>query len=222
MISGEARDLDVALKPLSGLVVDIGCADRHLSRRLSDGAHYVGLDYPDTATKMYRTRPDVFGDARKLPFQDGSIDAVILKDVLEHISDPQAALAQIARALRPGGKLVLWMPFLYPIHDAPHDYQRFTIHAMTTYLDHNGFTVRALKPVLKPVETAALMNCLACADAIDTILQRRRWLVPLIPVLAFIVMCSNLFGKAMSWLPGSSFMPTSYRVIAERVKFHDR
>ena len=78
-VSGEERDLDAALARLEGNVLDVGCAGRRLASRLASGCMYTGLDYPDTATAMYRTRPDVFGDACRLPFADGSFDAVILK-----------------------------------------------------------------------------------------------------------------------------------------------
>jgi SAM-dependent methyltransferase len=217
----ETSDLDHALRGLRGRVLDIGCAGRRLARRLPADAHYIGLDYPMTAVSMYRTQPDVFGDARCLPFANASADAVILKDVLEHIRGPSQALAEISRVLRAGGSLVLWMPFMYPIHDAPHDFQRFTSHAMEAYLDDHGFRVRLCKPVLKPIETAALLTCLALGDAMETSLRRSRWLVPLVPVLALLVICANLAGKALSWLPSTRFMPAFYRVLAERVGHPD-
>jgi len=215
-ISGETRDLDAALGSLRGRVLDIGCADRRLARRLSSDVQYIGLDYPQTALGMYGTRPDVFGDARFLPFQDARLDGVILKDVLEHVPNPEVALGEIARVLRQGGRLVLWMPFIYPIHDAPYDFQRFTAHAIVTYLGNKGFKVIELKPVLTPVETAALMCCLALADSAEQIIVRRRMLLPVLPVLAVLVLLSNLVGKGLSWLPSGQFMPASYRVAAER------
>lgn len=220
-LSDEASDLDEVLKPLRGMVLDVGCAGRHLARRLDPRAQYIGLDFPDTAVAMYRTRPHVFGDAKYMPIKSGLADAVILKDVLEHIAHPDRALAEVARILRMGGTLVLWMPFLYPIHDAPHDFQRFTSHAMHAYLSNAGFSVRACKPVLKPIETAALLMSLALGDALESILQRRRWLVPVAPILLLLILCANLAGKALSWLPSSSFMPACYRVLAERAEPHE-
>jgi SAM-dependent methyltransferase len=218
VVSDEQNDLDDALRPLRGTVADIGCADRHIARRLHPEAFYVGLDYPSTAVGMYRTRPDIFGDARHLPIGSALADAVVLKDVLEHVAQPELALAEAARVLRAGGTLVLWMPFLYPIHDAPHDFQRYTSHALATYLGKHGFAIRSCKPVLKPLETAALMTALALGDALESIFQRQRWLAPLAPVLAVLVLLANLAGKALSWLPSSSFMPAFYRVLAERVE----
>jgi hypothetical protein len=65
------------------------------------------------------------------------------------------------------------------------------------------------------------MVSLALGDALETILlRRRRWLAPLAPVLALLVVCSNLTGKALAWLPSSRFMPACYRVLAERIEHY--
>jgi SAM-dependent methyltransferase len=213
-VSGEEHDLDAALGRLDGSVLDVGCAGRRLAARLPSRCAYTGLDYPDTATAMYRTRPDVFGDACRLPFTDESFDAAILKDVLEHIGDPDAALAEIARALRPGGRLMLWIPFIYPIHDAPYDFQRLTEHGLRRRLALHGFDVEGLEPVLSPIETASLLIALALSDAAERIVMQRRFLLPIVPALAVLVLVANLAGKALSWLPSSRFMPASYRVMA--------
>ena len=215
-VSGEERALTAALTGFHGRVLDIGCADRRLAKLLPAGCEYIGLDYPDTAVNMYHTRPDVFADARGLPFATGSIQGVIFKDVLEHVRGPESVLAEIGRVLEPGGILVLWMPFMYPIHDAPYDFQRYTEHGLDTYLADHGLKVTQLMPVLTPVETASLLLCLAFADSAEQILLKRRWLLPLLPVLALFVLIANLLGKALSWLPATRFMPAFYRLIAVR------
>ena len=212
----EARDLARTLSRFEGTVLDIGCADRRLARLLPRGCCYVGLDYPDTAIGMYGTRPEVFADAGRLPFADATIDCVILKDVLEHVYGPQQALAEIGRVLRPRGRLMLWMPFLYPIHDAPHDYQRFTRHGLVAYLAEQGFEVEAVKSVLGGIQTAGLLASLALADAGERIATRRRILLPLLPAIGALVVVSNLGARALAWLPGTDFMPAFYRVVATR------
>jgi len=212
----EKRDLSQALSGFAGTVLDIGCADGRLARMLPPGCRYIGVDYPDTAVGMYRTRPAVFADAGRLPFADASVDCAILKDVLEHVRRPEAALAEIARVVRPGGKLLLWIPFLYPIHDAPHDYQRFTEHGLATYLASDGFEVDRIKPVLRGVETAGLMASLALADACEQIVARKPLLVPMVPVLATLVLIVNLAARGFAWLPATNFMPAFYRLVAVR------
>src|SRR3546814_8298831 len=69
----------------------------------STTAEYIALDYPTTAIDLYRTKPHVFADARKMPFAHASIDAIACYEVLEHVREPDAVLAEDARVLVPGG-----------------------------------------------------------------------------------------------------------------------
>lgn len=205
-----------ALGALSGIIVDVGCADRRISKFIPDGCRYVGVDYPGTAVGLYGTRPDVFGDARQLPFHDGAVDGVILKDVLEHVRGPQAALNECARVARPGGILVVWMPFMYPVHDAPHDYQRFTEHGLAGYLDEAGFDLLRTSNVLTPIRTAGLLASLALADSCEQIIGRNRLWLPLLPVFVAMIGAVNLAAFALGRSPASGFMPAFNRVIAVR------
>ncbi|HSC47342.1 MAG TPA: class I SAM-dependent methyltransferase [Gammaproteobacteria bacterium] len=217
-LSGAESALQSAFAGLQGRVLDIGCADRRFAARLPAGCTYIGIDYPDTAVSMYQTRPDIFADARGLPFPSGSMQGVILKDVLEHVPDPKSVLMEISRVLSDGGVLVLWMPFIYPIHDAPFDFQRYTEHGLRRYLADQGLRVTDFKGVLSPIETASLMTCLALGDSAEQILLRRRWLLPLVPFLGALVLLINVAGKGLSWLPATGFMPSSYRLVAIRDK----
>jgi SAM-dependent methyltransferase len=212
----EREALREACRSLSGKIVDIGCADKRASRFLPPGCDYIGIDYPGTATGLYGTRPDAFADARNLPFRDASVDGIVLKDVLEHIDGPRTALRECARILRPGGTMVLWMPFMYPVHDAPHDYQRFTEHGLSACLGDAGFDVAASSRVLKPIVTAGLLASLALADSCERIMARQRWLLPLVPALVVLIALVNLLAFAFGALPGSGFMPAFNRVVAVR------
>src|SRR3546814_8619033 len=71
-------------------------------------------------------RPDVAADGALLPFPDQSFEAVICSEVLEHVPDPRLVLDEIARVLKPGGCLLLTVPFLFRIHADPHDFGRYT------------------------------------------------------------------------------------------------
>lgn len=61
-----------------------------------------------------------------LPLQSNSFDTVICSDVIEHLVQPLILFSEINRVLKPGGYLLLNYPFLYGIHEAPHDHQRYT------------------------------------------------------------------------------------------------
>lgn len=74
---------------------------------------------------------DFVGDAHQLkPFKDGEFSHLLCTEVLEHLSDPAAAINEMYRVLKPGGKLILTTRFIFPIHNAPGDYFRFTKYGL--------------------------------------------------------------------------------------------
>ena len=73
---------------------------------------------------------DVVGDAHKLPFKNDEFDVVLCSEVLEHLHSPEIALLEMKRVLKSGGILILTTRFIYPIHDAPNDYWRFTKYGL--------------------------------------------------------------------------------------------
>ncbi len=74
--------------------------------------------------------PDIVGDAHKLPFKDGEFNTILCTEVLEHLKDPRVAISEMKRVLVTGGVLILTTRFVYPIHDAPNDYWRFTKYGL--------------------------------------------------------------------------------------------
>lgn len=79
--------------------------------------------------------PDIVADVCDLSMMaEGSFDAVFMLEVLEHVKTPQAALDEIRRILKPGGVLFLSTPFIFPIHDEPHDFYRYTKYGLAHLL----------------------------------------------------------------------------------------
>jgi SAM-dependent methyltransferase len=65
-------------------------------------------------------------DAHRIPLADGSVDAVVVQAVLEHVLDPWRVAAEIHRVLRADGVVYADTPFLQQVHEGPHDFTRFT------------------------------------------------------------------------------------------------
>lgn len=179
-----------------GLVLDLGCADQRPRCSLPSGCHYLGLDYYPTATNWYGTRPHVFGDAQRLPFATASADCALLLDVLEHLPRPEDCLREIHRVLKPHGHLLLQVPFLYPEHDMPLDFRRWTREGLRLMAAGSGFTVIRESYLGSPGESAGLLlNIAFCKGVLDCIRRRHPGavllliaplVVPLINVLAWI------------------------------------
>lgn len=92
----------------------------------------------------YHSNPhlDVVSDlTQKLPFGDEEFDSVLLSDVLEHIPNPWQLIGEIRRILKPGGVLMMNVPFIYPLHEEPFDYYRYTEHALRRLASEAGMSV---------------------------------------------------------------------------------
>lgn len=91
-------------------------------------------------------KPDIVADASNMHMiADETYDYVFAMEVFEHIPTPQAAIDEVYRVLKKDGKLIFSTPFIFPIHDAPHDYYRYTkyglMHLMRAY-DMNTLETR--------------------------------------------------------------------------------
>jgi SAM-dependent methyltransferase len=135
------------LPNVRGVVLDIGCGHQPYRSVLlappSSATRVVGVDIPSARSAAH----DVGWDGVRLPVRTASVDHVLLTEVLEHCPDAPAVLREAARVLRPGGRLFLTIPFLWPLHDAPYDEQRFTPFAVARMLRDAGFAdadVRAM------------------------------------------------------------------------------
>jgi SAM-dependent methyltransferase len=104
-------------------VLDVGCAFGYgtaaLKGRGDAPPWVVGIERDEGhirhAGASYPWLPLLRGDALNLPFGDGTVDAVVMLDIVEHIADPAAALAEARRVLRPGGSLVVSVPHKGPM-----------------------------------------------------------------------------------------------------------
>ena len=135
------RELIISLPALHGKLLDVGCGEqsyRELILRNSSVQQYIGLDLP--AGKYFdRKAPDLTWDGNIIPSTSEIFDCAICLEVLEHTIDPKQMLSEILRVLKPNGVAILSVPYLWPLHDAPHDHYRFTPFFFDTTLREIGY-----------------------------------------------------------------------------------
>jgi SAM-dependent methyltransferase len=103
----------------SGWVLDCGAGSRGDYR--PNVVNYEIVAYPST---------NVLGVAEELPFKDETFDGVLCLNVLEHVKDPFKAAREIARVMKPGGRLYCVVPFLQQVHGYPHHYYNMTAQGL--------------------------------------------------------------------------------------------
>lgn len=111
---GFARRVRKRIDPKKKLVVDAGCGNYRIDRDV------ICLDLFDYDAV------DIVCDLSSLPFKDSSIDAFVTQGVLEHVPDAKQVVENFYRCTRNNGFGIHGIPFMFPFHAAPYDFQRYT------------------------------------------------------------------------------------------------
>jgi SAM-dependent methyltransferase len=199
------------LGQVSGRLLDVGAADRWVESLVPAEVQYVALDYPATGKVLYGAQPHVFADAADLPFIDHCFDAVTCLEVLEHVAEPELVMSEIGRVLKRGGRAWISTPFLYPLHDAPFDFRRYTEFGLRQNAKKAGLAVKSLQKDMHALRVAGLLVCLAIAGGAFAQRGIARWLW--LPVALVLVAVVNVCVWMLSFLwPDWSHMSRGYRV----------
>ncbi len=150
MITGKItrRNLDEFLKKhASGAkIIDIGSGNSSYNRFFPNR---ISVDIDPNR------EPDVVGDAHNLPFKDGEVEAILSTDVFEHLKDPVKAVSEMKRVLKSGGKVIFATRFIFPIHDSPNDFWRFTKYGLRELF--KDFEIESLESETTNFTTLAIL-----------------------------------------------------------------
>ena len=178
------QTMDEVKEIVSGKLLDVGCGNKPYASIFETRVQqYIGLE---KGRERYE-RTDVWGDVQALPIRDQTCDTVLCNQVLEHVPQPQFAIDEMARVLRPGGYLILTAPHIWGLHEVPHDYFRFTPYGLRHLAKKSGLTVHTTRALAGFWVTAGTRFCYYLARF------ERGPLIPFARIGFFVIQLGALF-----------------------------
>lgn len=129
---------------MHGAVLDFGCGSKPYRSLFSAAERYVGVDIKVSGHDHRTSVVDVFYDGKALPFDAATFDHVVALEVFEHIFNLAEILAELRRVVKPGGSLLISIPFVWPEHEQPYDFARYTSFGIVHILEQAGFDVQSV------------------------------------------------------------------------------
>jgi SAM-dependent methyltransferase len=126
----------------NGRLLDIGCGKMPYKTFLfknSQIKEYTGLDIEGALDYEGGIQPDDTWNGITMPYDNEQYDTAFATEVLEHCPQPAIILKEVHRVLKPGGYFFFTVPFLWPLHEVPHDEFRYTPFSLNRLLTSAGF-----------------------------------------------------------------------------------
>ena len=139
------KQLKLFFKNLCGNVLDVG------GKKYNKRGNFSHLDYDKVNLTFlnidYSTDPDILSTAENIPSKDNIYDAALIIELLEHVENPREVLKETYRVIKKDGIALVTMPFMYPVHADPNDFQRWTKSKMENEIILAGFKIEKIEPM---------------------------------------------------------------------------
>lgn len=138
------QDIKSALETYAkGDFLDLGCGNKPYESWYKPlTTSQIGCDI----IQSDKNRVDVLCPATALSFEDNSFDSILCTQVLEHVFEHDKLISEVFRVLRPGGNIILTVPFAWELHEEPYDFFRYTKHGLKQLFEKAGFDINYIKP----------------------------------------------------------------------------
>ena len=132
-------------KYYKGTLVDLGCGEApHKNYFLQYVNKYIGVDWTNT---LHNSKADIISDLnKKIEIENDFADTIISLSVMEHLCEPQIFLNESYRILKKDGTIILGVPWMWWIHEAPHDYFRYTPYGLKYMFEKAGYKDIQVQP----------------------------------------------------------------------------
>jgi SAM-dependent methyltransferase len=145
-IDGELIEYKSLLK---GKVLNAGAGWRDVSHLVDGELINQDISWPGDD----RSNIHIHSPIHQIPVESNYFDAILCIAVLEHVENPEEVVPELYRVLKPGGHLILEVPFLQPEHKVPTDFQRYTKDGLIRLVSHHGFCVESIKGLFSVYHT---------------------------------------------------------------------
>ena len=201
-----------------GTLIDVGCGLKPYEQLFEPFVErYIGLEYsPDSG---YRgNNADLCGDVAVLPLADESVDTILCTEVMSDLPNPEKAIEEFVRVIRPGGTVIVTSVFVFPVV-GENDFFRFTGKGLAEIMKRHGLVIEEITPLSGTAVTLALMFNLYWYNVgfIWT-----KWLYPigllLRPLLWLLILMVNLLGGLFEIILPDDRMSFDHLTVATKVK----
>ncbi len=202
---------------MQGKLLDFGCGSKPY-KALFSVSTYIGTDIEVSGHDHRSEEIDVYYDGKILPFADKSFDSIFSSEVFEHVFNLPQILDELYRVLKPGGKMLLSVPFVWDEHEIPYDFARYTSFGLTHILQEKGFTMVGKKKTTDYVSTICQMWA---AYVYQHILPKRKGIrIALTPLFVMpITVCGLLFSAILP--KNTNFFHNNVMVVQKPAKRSD-
>jgi len=138
---------------LQGKMMDFGCGSKPYKPIFGHVKEYVGVDFAGEGHSHENEQIDVFYNGKTLPFENNTFDSVLTSEVFEHIFNLEDILKELNRVMKPGGIMLITIPFAWYEHEQPNDFGRYTSFGIRAVLERNGFIIREMDKSTNFIQT---------------------------------------------------------------------
>lgn len=182
---------------IKGKTLDIGCGTKPYEK-LFNCDIYIGLDTNNSGHKHEFSSIDIVYDGVHIPFESNYFDSIVCFEVLEAIFEPKNFLMEVSRVLKPGGRALFTVPFIWDEHDQPYDFARYSSFGLKFLFEEQGFTVLENRKYLDDPRLIFLLVNAYIHKVIQRILPNRVFSYMIIlPLTSF----NNILGHISFLLP---------------------
>ena len=173
-------------------VLDVGAGDRPYRELFP---HAVAFDIPGNP------HADLHGSIDAIPVDDASFDVALCLQVLEHVADPAAAVRELRRVVRPGGRVLLSTHGVAPFHPNPVDHWRWTVTGLERlFLTNAEWTSVTVRPGAGTASTIAML----VAYATDLLCKRAHVRPLALPLVAALNAVGETLDRAVPLLASTA------------------